>query len=98
AVVKGVMRKQGGRTGGEGRQPQREPGKLHRHRIQIDATQTTFGDRPPDGRALARSDVTRMAAPVFNETGFIGVAEVVAGGDEKRAAAHRRVEHAYRKY
>ena len=48
--------------GRERGQPERQPRQLHGHRIEIDAVETAFGDRPADGGALVLADVARMAA------------------------------------
>ena len=79
--------------GGERRQPERQPRQLHGHGIQVDAVQAALGDRAADGRrARARSEIARMAAARSNERRFVGGGEIAAGGDQKRAAAHRRVD------
>jgi hypothetical protein len=74
------------------REPQRQTCELHRHRVEIDAVETAFGDRSPDARAVGVTDVGRVAGAGTDQRRLIGVGEKPAGGDEKRAAAHRRVD------
>ena len=56
---------------GKGRQPQRQPGKLHGHGIQVDAVQTAFGHGSADRGALVLADVARVAAAGPDERRFV---------------------------
>ncbi len=76
----------------ERREPQRQSRELHRHRIQIDPVETPFGDRATDRRALRLADVGGMTAARADERRFVRGREISARGDEKRTAAHRRID------
>ena len=59
-----VIEKRQRPVGGERRQPERQPRELHRHRVDVDAEQTSLGDRPPDRRrARARRSRWRGSRP-----------------------------------
>ena len=80
--------------GRQRREPERQPRELDGHRVQVDAVQASLGDRSPDGDPVRVADVARVAAAGANERGLVRGREIPAGGDEKRAAAHRRIDHA----
>ena len=79
--------------GGERRQPQRQPRELHRRRVEIDTVQAALA-RP--GGAATRDPAARHLGaghwPVANQRCSQRVREKPARGDEKRAAAHRRID------
>ena len=79
---------------GEGRQPQREPRELHRHRVEIDAEQAALRDHPPEFGAVRLPDVTGQALVVSDHRRFMRGRQEAAGANEKRSAAHRRIENA----
>ena len=76
----------------EGRQPQRQTGKLHSHWIHVDAVETAFSHRSSDRGALALPDVAWVAAARADERCLVRCGEISARCDQKRAASHRRVD------
>jgi hypothetical protein len=81
-------------VGGERREPQGQACELDSCRIDIDPEQAPLRDKTPNRRALARADVAGKAVSVRHERSLVGVGEIAAGPDEKRATPHRRIEHA----
>ena len=78
--------------GGQRRQPERQPRELHGHRVQIDAVQAALGDRAPNGGPLCVADVARVAGAGADQRRLVRARQIAAGGHQKRAAAHRRID------
>ena len=71
-------------------QPQRQTRELDGDGIGVDARQAALGDQPADrSRARDRRRPRRAARP-RRQCALVRGGQIVAGGDEKRAAAHRR--------
>ena len=79
---------------GERRQPQRQPRELHRRRIEIDAVQTALGDLPAERGAIRRRDVAGGHIALVDQRLLAASGEIAARRHQKRAAAHRWIEHA----
>jgi len=72
---------------GEGRQPQRQPRKLHRHRIQVDAVQTSFGHGSADRGTLihgAIGDFTKAKEALEEIVGPDDLVLLMGAGDIKK--------------
>ncbi len=78
---------------GESRQPEREPRELNGHRIQIHAEQAALRDLPPYRRPFLGTDVIGETSAGREQRFFVRFREKPAGGDEKGAAAHGRIQH-----
>ena len=76
------------------RQPQRHARELHRGRIEIDAVQASFGDLAPQRGAIGSADIGRRPLAIANQRLLAAVRKKHARRDEKRAAAHRRIDDA----
>ena len=85
-----------GPIGRERGEPEREPRQLHGHRIEVHAVEAALRNRPPEDRSVLVADVTGMTPAVFHHRRFVRACQVPARGHEKRAAAHRRIDHAER--
>ncbi len=88
-----VVQKRERPVGGKRRQPQRETGELHGHRVQVDAVQAALGDAPADRGLFGGTEIGRVASSRLNEGTFVGGGEIFTGGNEECAAAHCRVDH-----
>ena len=73
--------------------PERQPSELHRHRVDVDSEEASLGDDAPKASPLGVGHVSGGDDAVTNEGSLVGRREEPAGGNEKRAASHRRVEH-----
>src|SRR5262245_16601062 len=78
--------------GRERREPKGETGKLHRHRIHVDAIQATLSHYTSNCHPFPFTEVAGMATATTKERLLVGVCKVATGGDEESAAAHRRID------
>src|SRR5262245_62857804 len=76
-----MVQKAEGSVGREGCKPQRQARKLHRHRADVHAEQTAFGNRPPDPRALGSPEIVRAMSPRSNERTFVTLGQIGARTD-----------------
>ena len=79
--------------GGERRQPQRQPRELNRHRVQVHPVHAAFRNRAANRCPLGIAKVSRIALAGADERHLVRRGKIAAGGDEKRAAAHRRIHN-----
>ena len=96
ADAKAMIEKAEGLAAGERREPERQARELHRHGIGIDAKQTALGDQPSNVRVLRLVEVGVRASALVDERALYAAREVPARRDEKRAAAHGRIDDAER--
>src|SRR5262249_10555790 len=59
----------------------------------IDTVQAPLGNCPPRGNTFSVAEVSRCTASGANERSFVGLGKIAARCDEKRSAAHRRVDY-----
>ena len=83
--------------GGERRKPERKPRQLHGHRIDIHAIEGTLGHGSPDRDPFRFTDVARVARAGPHEGRLVGLSQIAAGGNQKCAASHRRIDDAQSK-
>lgn len=79
--------------GGEGRQPQRQPGELDRHRVEIDAVEAALRDRPSDPCVLGFADIGRVASARLHQRRLVSAREKAARRHQESAAAHCGIDN-----
>ena len=77
-------------------QPERQPRKLHGHRVDVHAEETALRHRAPKTGSIAIADVLRRHHAVVNQRRLVRQREIAARRHQERAASHRGVQHAQR--
>ncbi len=91
-----VIQKRQRSIGGERGEPEREASELNRGWIAVDTVEAPLSHLPSKGGFLGRRHLDALPVSISHESALALIGKEETRGDEKRAAAHRRIEDTQR--